>query len=162
MIRHISQRIIPIHQKRAATLVEMMASMVIYVIIFGAFSMSLWATNRSWSRYQNMSLILNQSRNSLYRMSKELRMASNIVVTQQQTSSRVDFQLSSVPYYYIWSSTGANANKLLRSGPSGSEVLMDNVTALTLTQQSQFTDILLTTSRAGNTFSLRERVARRI
>jgi len=68
-------------KKNAFTFVEVMMSVVIFTMIMGALYAGLIAANRSWATYEAESTAQREARRAFVTLSRDLRMARHVSIT---------------------------------------------------------------------------------
>ena len=101
-------------------------------------------------------------------MTRELRKAKDVLVIRDEESIRMNFVRHPIgPVSYIWSSTGEEANKLIRKNQATTKILANDVSALSFEylRDSIIIDMTVGIKRPSGekiTFRLKEKVARRL
>lgn len=144
---------------------EVLVSVLIFSFmaagLYGAYNSS----KQAWQNNDNNVLLQREARKALLVMVPELRQASGITITQNSTSATISFTHSSLgSVTYSWSTSGANANKIIKQTSTVTRTLADNISALSFSNPSGAVIINLTATKTQTTgqvasFSLTEKVA---
>ena len=149
------------------TLVEILISSVIFAMLVGALYSVFSVGNAAWVKYDCSIATQRQARQALSQMTKELREASSISITQTTDNATISFYRSGVgSISYIWNATGTNAKRILRSYSAIPTIVAEDISALAFTDHSNAVTIELTSAKQAPTggtleFSLKEKVALR-
>ncbi len=120
-------------KNNAFTLIETLVSVLIFSLITGGLYSTLVAGNRSWATYSNTITVQRDARNALIAMTKELREAKNILVTEDPDGLAVNFYRSGVgSVSYLWAKTGPNVNKIIRRSPNKTWTLANHISSLSV------------------------------
>ncbi len=153
--------------KKAFTLTETLISVLIFVFLIAALYQGLSAGTLSWHTQNNAVLSQREVRKALSRMARELREASNPIVTQDANSARIDFTRPDVGgVYYTWDSLSANPDQIIRTDTSSSQIVATHISSLEFT--SEPTAIIINVTAIGSqpggktaSFSLKKKAALR-
>lgn len=150
------------------SLVEMMVATLIFTFLMGALHLTLLSGRRSWDRNSSMLTSQQSVRNAVNQMSKDLRIAESITVSQSSGTASVTFSIDDIGNVsYAWANTGLNANRVIRTLPSGSKVIANNITSFSVTDATDDVTVALTaTTTAPNggsvPFSSTKKIAKRL
>lgn len=155
-----------INNKKAISLVEILVATLIFTVILAGLYTAFATGNQSWNKYENNITLQRAARGALTSMSKELREASNITITQDSSSATISFNRPKISssISYTWTTTGIDANRIIRSDSTTTKVLGQNISALSFTDFTNAIEINITankTQTAGpvSSFNLKEKVA---
>ncbi len=148
------------------TLVEMLFSLMIFIIIVGGLYTAFNSGSRAWSKYQNNITLQRDARGALTVMTKDMREATGLSITQNATSAAVSFSTSLGSVSYSWTTTGGNANKIIRVNGAMTRTIANNISALAFTDSTSAVLVDITASKPQTTdqvsnFRLREKIAKR-
>ena len=144
---------------------EMMVSVLIFIIAIGLFHMSYSAGNISFGTTEAKVNAQRAARQAMDNMVRELRGATNIAITQDSDSSQISFNHAIYGAVdFAWSSTGSSANQILRNSV---KIIGISISALSFTDNSDAITVDLTateTTSQGNSISsnLKEKIALRL
>ncbi len=79
------------NHRKAFTLVEALISVLIFTFLIAALYQGLSTGTLSWHTQDNAVISKREARKALSKIARELRQASNPVVTQDGDSARIDF-----------------------------------------------------------------------
>ena len=152
---------------RAISLVELMVTTAIFTLvaggIYGAFTVGL----RSWTAYSNSVGLQREARGALFAMTKELRDAYNILITEDSNGVTLSFARPTIGMVtYAWNDNGRNANKIIRQDESQGRVLASNISSISFNYLANAILIDITASRIPTmgqaiNFHLKEKIALR-
>ena len=151
--------------KRAFTFIEMMVSMLIFIIAIGLFHMSYSTGNISFRETEAKINAQRAARQAMENMVRELRGATNVAITQDSDSAQISFAYDSYgTIVFAWSNTGSSANQILRNSV---KIIGHSISALSFTDNADAITIDLTateTTLQGESISshLKEKVALRM
>ena len=149
------------------SLVEMMVTVAIFAVLVGALYSGFSAGSISWRTYENNIATQREARQALLNMRRELREASGISITQDSDSATISFTRTDVGgVTYSWSTTGGDANKIIRQFGGVDTVLANSISALSFTSDATSVTINITATKSSTggqpgTFNLVEKVALR-
>ena len=116
------------------TLVETLVSVAIFSALIAAVYTTFLLGNRSWVTSSDKVALQHEVRWALYGMTKELRQAKDIFITNDMTSTKLTFRKPDVGQVsFSFNSIGADANKIIREEETKKRVLAKDITALTFT-----------------------------
>lgn len=120
-----------IFKKNAFTLIEVLVSVLIFSLIVGGLYSTLVTGNRSWATYNNSITVQRDARNAVFAMTKELREAKNILITEDSGGLALNFYHPGVgSVSYLWAKTGSDARKIIRKSPNKTWTLANHVSSL--------------------------------
>lgn len=155
-------------QCRGVTLTEVMVATVIFTFIMAGLYVTLMAGRVSWQSYEAAIAAQRGVRNALSVMSRDLRVADNLSVTPVTDGLVTTFthpELGSITYN--WSTAGADANRIVRQTSTGSRIIANDVSALSISPGADDITITITadvsaTGGHDNNFQLIKKIARRL
>src|SRR3990167_7814358 len=118
------------------TLTETMISLAIFTVIIAGIYATLYAGNLSWAVQDVGVDVLGQARRAVGRMTRDLRVAQNLVITQGTNDIDVDFTLAGAGNIsYAWTtSAGDTQYQLIRTDADGGVIVARDISALALTE----------------------------
>lgn len=120
-----------LNQKKAFTLIELLVTTFIFSLVVAAVYSILIVGNRSWATYNTNVTLQREVRNILSAFARDLREAHGIVITKDDTSTALRFiRPGSGIISYSWSSSGNNANQLIRRTENNSRALAQHISAV--------------------------------
>ena len=152
---------------RAISMVEIMVTTVIITLIIGSLHSLLSSGRMSWGSYENKLAVQRDARQALSRLSRDLREASGVSVTQDSGNATISFTKSDLgSVSYAWTNSGSDAKKLLRTFQSVSTTIATNISAISYTATASSVLVNVTASKTDTsgktaTFQLVEKIALR-
>jgi len=156
-----------LNKKSGMTLVEVLVSFAIFSILLGALYVTYMAGQMSFSVQSAVVNSQAEARKAIIYLSTDLRMASGLNVTSGAgTISAVFFQSGIGLVTYSWSTSGADANRILRQRPSDTRIIARDITSFNIVNGTDDIDISVTATSGDakgeyNSFSLSSKVAKR-
>ena len=153
-------------RKNGISLVEAMMTTLIIAVAIGAFHTILNSSGMSLRTYESKITSQREARQSLLRMTKELREASGISITQDANSATLSFTREGSAISYQWANSGPSAYRLLRYEGVIPAVVASNISALSFTDNTDAVTVNVTASKTAyggktSSFNLVERIALR-
>jgi len=133
------------------TLTETIMSMAIFTIIIAGIYSTLYVGNISWA-VQDVSVnVQSQARRVIGRMTQDLRVGQNIVITQDADNVAIALTRSGSAITYSWTTdAGSTQNQLIRAVDGTAVVVAADISALSLTETASDVKIDLTISAQSN------------
>ena len=156
-------------REEGLTLTEVLVSTLLFMfIVAGLFSVVL-AANRSWQTYGASVRSSREARKAVMMMTRDLRVAQNLnIAAVVGVGVTVTFDRPGTGnVVYSWSPTGAQANRLIRQTASGSRIVAQHVTALSVVRTGDMVTVDVTGRVAASgsqnvSFRLKQRVNQRL
>ncbi|MDO8580928.1 MAG: type II secretion system protein [Candidatus Omnitrophota bacterium] len=121
------------------TLIETVVVLGIFSVIVGGLYSTLLAGKKVWSENESQAIAQRSVRQTLAVMTGDLRVAQYINLTQSSSSVAVDFfHPVAGPITYSWATTGANANKIIRTTDTGSQILGQYISQLSFNDNTNY------------------------
>ena len=117
------------------TLVEVLISMAIFSIFMAGVTVLTMSTYRFWQLYQASAQAQQEVRKALNMIASDLHVAQNIAITANPT--RISFTRFGIgAVNYTWTSTGGQANQLVRTVGAQTSIVARNISNLSFTAVS--------------------------
>ena len=150
---------------KGMTLVEMMVTVVLFSFIVAASVTVFAAGNSTWNNYEASIATQREARNALTMLTKDLREASSISITQDSSSATLSFSrpvIGSVTY--TWSAAGGTPKKIIRQNQSVTRIVAQDISNLAFTDNGSNIVVNITSSKVAVngptcTFNVKEKVA---
>ncbi len=137
---------------KAFSLVEMMVTTVIVIAVIGSLHSLLSSGRMSWGAYENKIAVQRDTRQTLAWLTRDLREASGVSVTQDANSATISFSKSDVgSVSYAWANSGADANRILRTFQAATAIIASNISALSFTTTANSVVVDVTASKTDST-----------
>lgn len=158
-----------IHTRQGVSLVEVMMTTLLSVSILAGIYATFIVGERAWRYYTDSIMIRQQVRMALLVLTNELREAKGALVVKEEAPPGVRLNFlrpSAGQISYLWSSSGKDADKLIRQDDLGTRVIANNISSVDylITDDSILVDISATSRpKTGQPvdLNLREQVALR-
>ena len=132
-----------LRENKGVTLVEMIMSTAIFTIIMAGMYGMLHVGNTSWAIQEASVSGQTQARRAMGWLSRDLRVASSLTITQEDDDVDISFTRGANNYTYAWTPDAGEATRyqLIRTNVTDDESLIvaRNITALSFTEAA--TDI---------------------
>ncbi len=129
------------------SLLEMMVSIGIFSIISAGIFSVFYVGNISWSLQDANVNVQSQARRTVSKLSRDLRIASGLTITQDADNVDVSFSKSGSAITYAWTTdAGSTRHQIVRAVDGVSIVTAQNITALSLTETATDIKINVTAS----------------
>ena len=123
-----------LHNNSAFTLIELLVTISIFTFLMGAVYSTFLVGNRSWMTASDKVALQREARWALFAITKELREAQDIFITNDITSTRIDFNRPTVgKVTYSLDSVGSDANKIIRQEGSRKRIIARDISYLSFT-----------------------------
>lgn len=156
-----------LRKKRAFTLVEILVAVSLFALMLGALYTAFVGGNATWQTYSGKATAQKDARGALFAMTKELREASNISVTQDANTATINFTNGDGnAASYSWNKTGTNAKRIIYQDTIKTRIIATDISALSFTNDSASVTITITSTKQmprgqTGTFNLKEKIALR-
>ena len=125
---------IKLKNTKSFTLVEILVSVSIFTFLIAAVYTTFLVGNRSWATSSAKVALQREIRWALFGMTKELREAKDIFITNDMTSTKLTFRRPAVGQVsFTFNSIGNDANKIIREDESKKRVLARDISSLAFT-----------------------------
>lgn len=158
-----------IKTKQGFSLAESIISAAIMAIIMGGLLTTFVAGNRSWNTYMAAVNVQREVRKSIDIMTRDLRAAENVLLTQDTNNVTLTFTHPSygdITYTWTADESSADANRIIRQAGTQSRVVAQNISAFVVTDST--TDVIIditsaegTSYGAANSLQLAKKIAKR-
>ena len=155
-----------VRSRKALSLMEILVAIGLLVIVVGMIYAAFSAGNVAWHTHENVVFAQRKVRMTLIRMARDLREASDLVLTQNDgVDARIDFtRPSEGSLYYLWDSQGANPDQIIRGDATTTQIISTNIANLQFTVGTQeiVIDVTAGSSQVGGhsgVFSLKRKVS---
>src|SRR5438093_3069523 len=116
------------------TLIELLVTLLLFTSLMGAVYTTFLIGNRSFMLSSDKVGLQREARWALYSMTRDLREAQDIFITNDPTSTKLTFNRPRIgKVSYSFNSIGSDANKLIREDESKNRVLARDVSYLSFT-----------------------------
>lgn len=156
-----------LNNPKALTFIEVIFAVAIFTIMIGSLFEVFSLGKMFWVTQENKITVQREVRQALTRMAKELREGSNVNVVPGVSSITVTFTRQDVgDITYQWSSTGSNAQKILRTLNGNTSIVADNISLISASHDSNSVTVRVRATKnykGGRvvTYELEEKVALR-
>jgi prepilin-type N-terminal cleavage/methylation domain-containing protein len=156
-----------IQQAKAFSLTELMIAVFIFVIAVGAIYGVMLVGNASWKTYENSIAAQREARMAISKMVRDLREATAINPLEGNNTYTVSFSRGGNDIAYQWTGIGSSAHNLRRTIDAIETVIAQDITALSVSQDSASVTVAVTATResAGGqavSVTMSEKIAKRI
>lgn len=134
---------------QATSFTEILITITIFTIIFGAILGSLDSGNMLGDNYDDNIAVQREVHKALLAMSKELREANNVSVLQDANNASINFSRPVIGNIsFSWSTTGGNANRIIRQDPTSSRILANDISSLSFANTDLSVEVIINVTAA--------------
>lgn len=144
------------------TLVEVMVSVLVGAVILEAIYTMVLIGQKSWNDYANNLVPKEEMRRGLISMVSELREAQNFKINDDPRKASISFERPMVgDITYSWSSSGENANELIRTINHQTRVLAKDIASVSFSSPEDNEIIVSLKGGKNKELVLKEQIALR-
>ena len=144
---------------RSITLVEILITTLILTFVVGGIYAAYLTGNRSWDFYNSSTSLQSELRRALPAMVRELREASDILITEEPNQTTLNFTRYPVgAVKYQWTNTGPQAFQIVRKTNTSERILGRNISRMSVHYDINTVNISLSATdpkTTSNTYSLK-------